>query len=184
MAVKNITNHKEGIMSTRFHTLMDLLCHLMDLTHEAVYKKRIDEVSYSYMIDCPIHNGENHAVILEQVGNKIHLHCIAGCRQKHILEALDLRPEDLILGGTEFRYPKVTQIEVTFECVDNEGNFRRQQVCYLPKTFELQQLVGFVQGMHDINFATFNDCLLKDWGFEIHGIKASEPIEDDDDQHR
>ena len=169
-------------MATWFHTLNDLLQHVNWWTEEKTYKRRAGDGSYYHVMRCPVHNSKDRALIIRQVGSKVSLNCTAGCKQRHLLDALYLRPQDLYLGVTEFKYPIVQGISVTFECVDNLGNLRYQQVFYSPKEYELRQSVGFVQKAHDIDFTAINDWLLKDWGFEIYDIDASKKINDYDDE--
>lgn len=133
-------------MSTRFHTLNEFLEHLRLMQDEKEQKKKARDGSYYYVMHCPVHDGEDYDLTLKQVGSKVLLHCNAGCKQKHILDALHLRSEDLFLGGTESPHSTVETPSVIYNFIDDDGDLLHQIVWYKPEKFGQHRLCE----IHDI----------------------------------
>jgi len=119
-------------MCNRFHTLNDFLDHLRWVLDQKEQKESESYTSDYYLTCCPVHGGKNSDLKIEEIDHKVFLHCFAGCEQKYILDALDLRPEDLFLGYSEFGYPIVKAVSVIYGFNDDEGDLSAEVVWYKP----------------------------------------------------
>lgn len=120
-------------MCNRFHTLNDFLDHLRWVLDQKEQKERAGDGSYYYMMSCPVHGGKSRDLKIEAIDLKVFIHCFAGCEQKYILDALNLRPEDLFFEGTGFQNRTVETPSFIYNFIDDDGDLLHQIVCYKPK---------------------------------------------------
>ena len=78
---------------------------------------------------CPAHDDKKPSLSIKVDGEKILLHCHAGCDTKEILRALGLSEADLFLGGNGKR------IVATYDYQDADGELLFQVVRFEPKGF-------------------------------------------------
>ncbi len=87
-----------------------------------------------YIALCPAHDDKNPSLTLKQDGNKILLHCQAGCSPEAVTEKLGITTADLFPDKPEAKSePK--KIIATYDYLDGVRTLLFQVVRYQPKSF-------------------------------------------------
>ena len=84
---------------------------------------------------CPAHDDHSPSLSATLNGNRILLHCKAGCQTSQILAKLNLSEGDLFLTG-----PQAPVIEATYPYQDEPGQLLFEIVRYKPKDFRVRTL--------------------------------------------
>ena len=100
-----------------------------------------------YVSLCPAHEDKSHSLSLKADGNKILVHCFAGCTTEAIAEALGISMADLFLDKKEKAKPRIVQ---TYDYCDETGALLFQ-VCRLqPKSFRQRHKNGAGEWVWDM----------------------------------
>jgi hypothetical protein len=90
-------------------------------------------IKNGYNVLCPAHDDHNPSLSVALSGNRILLHCKAGCQTPQILAKLNLSEGDLFLTG-----PQALVIEATYPYQDETGQVLFEIVRYKPKDFRVR----------------------------------------------
>ena len=66
---------------------------------------KVKKVKDGYLARCPAHDDKRPSLVIREVGDKILVHCFAGCGAAEIMEAIDLSISDLFADSKESRNP-------------------------------------------------------------------------------
>ena len=89
-------------------------------------------IKNGYNVLCPAHNDHNASLSVTLNGNRILLHCKAGCPTPQILARLNLSESDLFLPASQ-----TPTTEATYQYHDEHGELLFQVVRYKPKSFKV-----------------------------------------------
>lgn len=76
-----------------------------------------------YSAICPAHDDRNPSLSITDDGDKLLIHCFAGCSTEDILNAVGMDMKDLFVDNNQYSYYKKTKIIATYKYYDEKGNF-------------------------------------------------------------
>lgn len=115
--------------------------------------KKIGENRYQAL--CPAHDDRKASLSITDVGDKILLHCHAGCELKDILNAMNLKESDLFNNKNEFIKPKLI---AQYFYTDENGNNLYKAERYNPKSFKQKKFCNnqWVYKMNNVRYVLYN----------------------------
>lgn len=132
---------------------------------------------------CPAHEDDNQSlsVGLGRAGDRIVVHCQAGCSTLHVLQSLGLKMSDLFLDGHipkrngKKQFPRIIE---TYDYLSADGEFLYQVCRYDPKNFKhrrpdgnggwIWSIDGMTRVLYRLPDLLASEC---DWVFVVEGEK-------------
>lgn len=96
-----------------------------------------------FNVQCPCHDDDKASLSVRMDGDRLLLHCHAGCAPKDILDAMGLTWKDC-MGDDKMTERKMTERKIvkTYDYKDEKGKLLYQVVRYEPKDFRQRRPVG------------------------------------------
>src|ERR1035437_6363793 len=91
---------------------------------------------------CPAHEDHHPSLSVDQRGDKLLVHCHAGCSNDEVLRALDLSFRDLFAADRAAGSRSQSEIAATYDYRDEHGTLLRQVVRMRPKAFLQRRPIG------------------------------------------
>lgn len=109
----------------------------------------------SYQALCPAHDDHKASLTITDAGNKILLHCHAGCDIKDILNKINLKESDLFNNKTEFSKSKLI---AEYFYTDEIGNPLYKVMRFEPKNFVQAKYDNgnWIFKMTGVNYVLYN----------------------------
>ena len=110
---------------------------------------------HSYQALCPAHDDRKASLTITDAGDKILLHCHAGCELKSILNAMNLKESDLFNSKTDFIKPKLI---AEYFYTDEAGNKLYKTERYNPKSFKQAKFCNnqWLYNMKDVRYVLYH----------------------------
>jgi len=100
-----------------------------DIAHRCANPRK---VKHGWQVCCPAHGDDRASLSITPEGEKVLIHCHAGCDYQAILDALHLQPSDLRVNPANSAKP---QFICAYAYTDMNGNTIHETVRYAPKDF-------------------------------------------------
>lgn len=109
----------------------------------------------SYQALCPAHDDRKASLTITDAGDKILLHCHAGCELKNILNAINLKESDLFNNKEDFIKPKLI---AEYFYTDENGNKLYKAERYNPKSFKQAKFCNneWIYNMNNVRYVLYN----------------------------
>lgn len=104
---------------------------------------RVTPEGSGYLAHCPAHDDKNPSLSIAEDGDRVLVHCHAGCSQEAVLEALEARGiQRRELFADDLRPSKTREIVARYPYRDESGELLFEAVRYSPKGFSQRRPDG------------------------------------------
>ena len=154
----------------------------MTLSEFLTRLEKVEKSNGAYKARCPAHTDKKPSLSITQDGDKILLHCHAGCDTDTVLGAMGLTLRDLFQEGscdTPYRPSPPTvnerKIVTVYDYKDLEGNVIHQTVRYEPKDFRQRRPDSTASGGYAWNLKGITP-ILYNLSAVVQAIKEKQPV--------
>ena len=131
----------------------------------------------SYQALCPAHNDQKASLTITDAGDKILLHCHAGCETIDILNKLGLTEKDLFNNHTR---NEISVLEKEYFYTDEQGNNLYKSMRYTPKRFVQAKYCNneWVFNMSNVQYVLYNlpNVIKSDTIYFVEGEKDADNL--------
>lgn len=137
--------------------------------------KKINETTY--IAKCPCHADNKPSLQITDKGDKILLHCFAGCKTESIVNKMGLKMKDLFIKEKE---KKVEILEKEYYYTDEYGNNLYKCMRYNPKRFVQAKFCNneWIYNMNNVRYVLYNlpNVIKSDIIYFVEGEKDADNL--------